>query len=189
MKNNAPLRFVNASSRALDVDGGTHTYLSGNCQGEAVHKHHVVRDLEVRNLAEEKHIEHTGRCFRSRSEAIPHLALTEAFYLLWTGCLAALQSDAGAHLLPHPLVFHTNHLRKKERTEETRRFCLRSRALIQFELAVLPGDSLARGRVNFDLWPTSSRRRPFLRCSTTSQEKNRYSMMEYTENIHECQWI
>lgn len=55
------------------------------------------------------------RCFSSFPlfEAISHLAFTEGFYLLRTRRLAVLQSDAGAHLLPHPLVFHTNHLQNK----------------------------------------------------------------------------
>lgn len=53
-------------------------------------------------------------------EAISHLAFTEGFYLLRTRGLAVLQLDAGAHLLPHPLVFHTNHLQNKHVLKKNR---------------------------------------------------------------------
>lgn len=102
----------------LEAHGEKHTYLSGNGQGEAVYKRDVMRDLEVRNLVEEKQISVSKlKTFADLPppphplfKAISHLAFTEGFYLLRTRGLAVLQSDAGAHLLPQPLVFHTNHL-------------------------------------------------------------------------------
>lgn len=46
-----------------------------------------------------------------------HLAFAVSSYLLCTGGVAFLQHDAGTHLLPQPLIFHSNHLGNKPFSE------------------------------------------------------------------------
>lgn len=192
-----PLSLVNVSSHVLQVHGEKETYLSRNCQGEAVHKHHIVWDLEVRNLVEGKHIEHSGVracvCFKplsvTPSEAVSHLAFTEGFYLLWTGGLAVFQSDAGAHLLSHPLVFHTNHLWNKlvlKTNWANVTFCLRSHALIKKIIINLwqcfPVTLWPRGWADFDLRPQWAHGGSVLVTHLIGEN----GTMGYIVNMHNC---
>lgn len=120
------------------------TYLSGDCQREAVYKDHVVWDLKVRNLVEESKYLRTKPTmfadvflFRASYVTCPHLAFTESLNLLCTRGLAVLQTDTGAHLLAQPLIFHSNHLQNKQ----GRCCCLQFPDYVKFTLAMFSNDS------------------------------------------------
>lgn len=96
------------------------SYLSRDRERVAVHKWHIVWDLEVRNLKARGGKRQS--CFNLKWLQVQavlcfissYLAFAESSYLFCTGTLTLLQLDASTNLLAQPLIFHSNHLKARE---------------------------------------------------------------------------